>query len=231
MKCSRLTAYFTAWELALWLSSLGVILCAYLVLGGGDGLGLWASLVGVTSLIFCAKGNPLGQGLMILFSLLYGWISLSCAYYGEMFTYLGMTLPMAVLSLIQWLRHPYAGQRAQVAVSRLRPGEWRLAAALAAAVTVIFFFLLRAFHTANLIPSTISVSTSFVAAYLTHRRSPWFALWYAANDVVLVVLWVLAAMEEAAYLSVVVCFVVFLVNDLYGFFSWRAMERRQRSGK
>ena len=36
---------------------------------------LAASLIGTTSLIFNAKGNPIGQALMIVFSLLYGVIS------------------------------------------------------------------------------------------------------------------------------------------------------------
>ena len=70
-------------------------------------LTLLASLIGVTSLIFNAKGNPFGQFLMVWFSLLYGVISFSFAYYGEMLTYLGMTMPMAVFSLISWLRNPY----------------------------------------------------------------------------------------------------------------------------
>ena len=38
-------------------------------------LTLAASLIGVTSLIFNAKGNPIGQVLMVLFSLLYGFIN------------------------------------------------------------------------------------------------------------------------------------------------------------
>ncbi len=43
---------------------------------------------------------------MIIFSLLYGIISYTFSYYGEMITYLGMTMPMAVFALISWLRNP-----------------------------------------------------------------------------------------------------------------------------
>lgn len=39
-------------------------------------------------------------------------------------------------------------------------------------------------NTANIVPSTISVTTSFIAVYMTLRRNPFFALGYAANDVV-----------------------------------------------
>ena len=100
---------------------------------------------------------------------------------------------------------------------------------LTGAVTLLFYFILRYFHTANLLPSTISVTTSFLAVYLTFRRSPLYALGYAANDVVLIVLWLLAARSDKGYLSVVVCFAAFLANDLYGFINWRRMEKKQAS--
>ena len=71
------------------------------------------------------------------------------------------------------------------------------------------------------------LNTYFSKGELTFRRSPYFALAYAANDVVLIVLWTLAAAEDISYLSVIICFVMFLVNDLYGFISWKRMEKRQ----
>jgi len=228
MKALRsLSHYFTKIEWILWGTSVLLILISFLLFDRGSWLTLSASLIGVTSLIFCAKGNPWGQILMILFSLLYGAISFSFSYYGEMLTYLGMTLPMAVFALISWLRHPYQGNHSEVQVDHLRRYEWLFLAFLTAAVTFVFYFLLRALNTANLLPSTISVTTSFAAAYLTFRRNPWFALGYAANDVVLIVLWILASFENISYLSVVVCFAAFLANDIYGFISWRRMEQRQ----
>ena len=154
-------------------------------------------------------------------------ISWMVAYYGEMITYVGMTAPMAVYALIVWLKNPFAGKRAEVKVNRLRAREYFIMALIAAAVTVAFYFILEAFHTANLIPSTISVTTSFVAVYLTARRSPFYALAYAANDIVLIVLWSMAAAADPSCLSVIICFCVFLVNDLYGFVNWMRMQRRQ----
>jgi len=71
------------------------------------------------------------------------------------------------------------------------------------------------------------VDTSFLAVYLTFRRNPFFALAYAANDVILIVLWTLASQHDPTYISVTVCFISFLVNDLYGFWAWRKMERKQ----
>ena len=223
--------YFTKTEIALWSVSTIAILLSFFLFDRGNYMTLIASIIGVTSLIFNAKGNPFGQLLMVIFSILYGIISFRFRYYGEMITYLGMTAPMAVFALISWLRNPYKGNKAEVAVNRLRHREVWAMLILTAAVTALFYFILAYFHTANIIPSTLSVTTSFIAVYLTFRRSPYFALAYAANDIVLIVLWTLADLEHISYISVIICFVVFLVNDLYGFISWRRMEERQSQGK
>ena len=223
----KLTTYFSKGELTLWGSSTGLILISFFLFDRVNFMTLAASLIGTTSLIFNAKGNPIGQALMVVFSLLYGVISYTFSYFGEMITYLGMTGPMALFALISWLRNPFQGNHAEVAVNRLENKELVLMYVLTAVVTLGFYFILDHFNTANMIPSTLSVTTSFIAVYLTFRRSPYFALAYAANDVVLIVMWTLAAVEDISYLSVILCFVMLLVNDLYGFVSWKRMEKRQ----
>ena len=190
-------------------------------------LTLLASVVGVTSLIFSAKGNPFGQLLMVLFSLLYGIISFGFEYYGEMITYLGMTMPMAIFALISWIKNPYKDNKAEVKVNTISKKETLFMWVGAAVITVLFYFVLEHFNTANIVPSTISVTTSFVAVYLTYRRSPFFALAYASNDIVLIILWIMASAYDIKYISVVVCFIAFLVNDIYGYISWGKMKIRQ----
>ena len=226
----KASQYFSKVEIALWSTSILLILLSFYLFDRGNYLTLAASLIGVTSLIFNAKGNPFGQFLMILFSLLYGIISFTFAYYGEMITYLGMTMPMAVFALISWLKNPYNGNKAEVKVNTVGRMEAIFMWVLTGGVTVLFYFILLYFETANLLVSTLSVTTSFLAVYLTFRRSPFFALAYAANDLVLIVLWVLASMSDLRYVSVVVCFVAFLANDLYGYVSWQNMKLRQAEG-
>ena len=224
----RLINYFTKFELCLWSASVFTILISFCIFDRENYLTLLASVVGATFLIFCAKGNPIGQFLTIVFSILYGIISYGFSYYGEMITYLGMTLPMAFLALFSWLRNPYKSNKSEVKVNGLPKKEIPFMLILTLFVTVVFYFILKHFNTANLIPSTISVTTSFLAVYLTFRRSPYYALAYAMNDIVLILLWTLATIEEISYLSVVICFIVFLVNDVYGFISWKQMEKRQK---
>lgn len=226
----RALKYFKKEEIALWSCSVILILVSFFIFDRESYLTLAASLVGVTSLILNAKGNPFGQFLMILFSVLYGIISFTFAYYGEMLTYLGMTAPMALAALISWSKNPYDENKAEVKVNRIKRKEIVFMWIAALVVTFVFYFVLEHFDTANIIPSTVSVTTSFLAVYLTFRRSPYYAVGYAANDVVLIVLWVMASFENMSYISVVVCFAAFLANDVYGYLSWREMEKRQALG-
>ncbi len=219
--------YFSKKERTLWTSSVILILVSFFLFDRENYMTLAASIIGVTSLIFNAKGNPIGQFLMVVFSLLYGIISYSFSYYGEMVTYLGMTMPMAAFALISWLRNPFQGNHSEVEVNRISQKEIRFMWILTAVVTVVFYFILDYFNTANMLPSTLSVTTSFVAVYLTFRRSPYFALAYASNDIILIILWTLASFEDIRYVSVVVCFIAFLFNDIYGFMNWKRMQVRQ----
>ena len=227
---NKLTTYFTKGELALWGGSAGLILVSFFLFDRVNFMTLAASLIGTTSLIFNAKGNPIGQALMIVFSLLYGIISYTFSYYGEMITYIGMTLPMAVIALIEWVRHPYNGDKSEVEVRKITLADHLIMWVLTIIVTIAFYFILKHFNTANLIVSTFSVSTSFAAVYLTARRSPYYAIAYAFNDIVLIILWTLASLNDTKYVSVLACFIAFLVNDIYGFMNWRRMEKRQNMG-
>ncbi len=144
-----------------------------------------------------------------------------------MITYLGMTAPMGFATLVNWIKNPYHGEVREVKVNTLKWRDYLLISLATAVVTVVFYFILDALGTNNLIMSTVSVLTSFAAVSLTLRRSPYYALCYALNDIVLIVLWSLAAMENSEYIALIVCFSVFLVNDIYGLYSWSKMHKRQ----
>ncbi len=223
--------YLPKSALFLWILSLVIITVSFFIFEGDNYLSLCSSLLGITSVIYCAKGNPFGHVIGIIFCIIYAIISLTYTYYGELITYLGMTMPMAIISLIAWIKNPYKDNAPEVKVNHIKLRELIFALLLSAIVTVAFYFILRAFGTANLIISTVSVTTSFIAVYLTFRRSPFYAIAYAINDIVLMVLWALATLENLSYLSVVICFFTFLIIDIYGFISWIKMDAQQKIEK
>lgn len=211
----------------LWSISMLIVTVSNLVGGSFDVLTLAATWVGITSLIFAAKGNVWAQFLMVAFSILYGIISFRFRYWGEMITYLGMTLPMAVWSAVTWLRNPSAGSKSEVAIRKLEKKHFLFLLVLSIVVTGAFYFILRWLETPNIVFSTLSVTTSFLAASLTMLRSSYYALGYAANDLVLIVLWGLAAAKDPVYVPVIINFMIFFMNDMYGFISWKKRERTQ----
>lgn len=225
----RLLGYFTKFELILWSCSIGVVIISYVGFGREIDLAFFASLIGATSLILNAKGNPLGMGLMIFFCMIYGYISYTYSYYGEMITYLGMSWPISIMAFVSWLRNPYKNKRSQVTVSSVTKKDIVIIFSLAIVVTIVLYFVLKYFNTTNLLISTFSVTTSFIAAMLTYKRSPYFALAYAVNDIVLIAMWIMATFSDIYYLSVVICFAMFLVNDSYSFINWKRMQKKQKA--
>lgn len=215
-------------EIILWTVSFVVVIFSYILSGSGDIYSLTASAIGVTSLIFLAKGFCIGQILIIIFSIFYGIISFNNQYYGEMITYLCITTPIAVVTLIQWIKHPYKDTN-EVAVSTVSKNHLLFMSISAIIITTLFYYILKSFGNATLIVSTVSITTSYIAAYLTAVRSPYYAFGYAANDIVLIILWIIASLEDNSNIPMIACFVMFLINDIYGFYSWKKMENKQKN--
>ncbi len=218
----------TKFETGLWLCSLLLITLSFLLTKEKDFLSLTASLIGDTALIFVAKGYVFGQVLTVIFAVFYAIISYFFQYYGEMITYMCMSAPIAAFSVISWLRNPYKGTKEVEVCKQLSSKLKTILWITAPTVTAIFYFILKALGNANLFFSTLSVTTSWTASYLALFRSPYYAIAYSLNDIVLIVLWIMAAIKEPYCAPMILCFVTFLANDLYGFYNWERMKKRQR---
>lgn len=224
----KIIKYFSIFEWCLYLLGVALILLFYILFKNKDYISLIGALVGVTALIFVSKGNVIGQIITVIFSIFYGIVSYSYKYYGEMITYLCMTTPIATAAVITWIKNPSKESRVEVKVNTLKVKEYILLILLSIIVTLIFYFILKYLNTNNLIVSTISITTSFIASYLTMRRSRFYALAYAANDIVLIILWILASISSIEYISMVTCFITFLANDIYGFINWTKLLNNQQ---
>ena len=226
MKIQNPFKLLNKFEMCLWISSVFVVLLSYVLSGCEGTANTICSLVGVTALIFVAKGHVLGMVLCTIFAAFYGIIALHFRYYGEVATYVGMSLPMNVFALVSWIKNPYKDTH-EVTVAKMKRGQVVFMWTVTVLVTIAFYFILGALDTPNLLPSTLSVFTSFLAVSFTYFRSPYYALAYAFNDVVLIVLWTIACFTDVSYVPMVMCFVMFLANDSYGFYNWKKMQKKQ----
>ena len=211
-------------EWALWLGSLAAVILSNIITGNIDLLTLAATCIGVTALIFAAKGNVWSQILMTIFCILYAIISWRFHYWGEMITYLGMSLPMSVWSIITWAKNSSESGNS-VAIQKLTLKHIAGLIMFGVLTTLIFYFILRALNTPNIVFSTISITTSFLASALTLLRSSYYALGYASNDIVLIVLWILASFKNPVYLPVAFNFMMFLVATTWSPFLRKRTEK------
>lgn len=218
-------------EKILWTASAVCVTVLFCLVPQKNPLTLIATIVGVTSLLFTAKGHVSGQFLQLVFCVLYAIVALGFKYYGEAITYMGMTFPSDLFAAIVWLKNPSKKGKTEVRMAHLTPKKSAVAISVSAAATVIFYFILKMLNTANLEISTVSVATSMAASVLTIMRVPYYALAYTANDIVLIIMWIMASIENPVYVPMILNFVIFLVNDLYGFFSWKKLRRIQEEGE
>ena len=220
---------FSLFERILWCFSLLTVTVSYIFSPEFMPVTFIASLIGVTSLIFIAKGNAWGQVLMLIFGVLYAIISYKQRYYGEMITYLAMTAPAALISAVAWFRHPYEKGKNEVKIARLDIKKTSAVIILTTALTFVFYYVLEYFNTANLFWSTVSIATSLFASLLTFLRSSYYALAYSANDIILIILWISASLKSPGNIPMIACFSTFFINDLYGFVNWRKMQNLQKA--
>ena len=215
-------------EWLIWGISLFLVIISNILSGKVSFVTFMGPVIGVTALIFVAVGNVWGQILSVVFALFYAISSWELKYYGEVITYLGMTAPIALMSVFSWLKNPYEKGKSEVKIHTMTKCEIIVMFVLTALVTFIFYFVLKFFNTASLITSTVSIATSFLASYLMFYRNSYYAVAYALNDVVLMVLWIIASLKDSVYIPALMCFIVFFINDIYGFISWKIREKKQR---
>lgn len=216
-------------EWSLWFVSITIVVISNIMAGGVDALTLTATCIGVTSLIFAAQGNVWAPILMTIFCIQYAIISYRFRYWGEMFTYLFMSLPMSVWAIVTWLKNARNSSNGIVEIRKITRKGAGVLVLCNVAVTIAFYMLLKKLNTPNLIFSTISVVTSFFAASLTMLRSSYYALGYASNDIVLIILWILASIKDPRYIPVVVNFLIFFLMICMG--SYVGRKEKQHSVK
>lgn len=217
----------TKFETCLCLVSVLVIVIGFCFAQEKDVLNLVSSLIGVISLIYIAKGNLLGEILSLIFGILYSFVSYQNRLFSELITYGFMYVPLSIATIVTWFRHPYKDEKT-VEITKTSSKQFLLIVLLGFIVTIIFYFILKYLNTPSLYVSTFSIFTSFIASALVILRSPYYALAFALNDIVLIILWTISTISNVQNITILLCFVVFFFNDIYGFIAWNKRFKKQQ---
>lgn len=221
----KILKFFTPLEYILIIISVATPIIFYVVFKGDSYLNLACSLLGVISLFFISKANLIGTFISLAFGIFYGIVSLGFKYYGEAIITLALYIPFSIFSIVTWFKNRKE-KSTEVKISHATKIDFIKAPIIAIAISTGFYFILKALDTTNLIVSTLSILTSCVAGYFQIKRTKYYALFYTFNDIILIILWTYATIENISYICVLSCFVCFLINDIYGFINWTRLEKK-----
>ena len=190
-------------------------------------LSLVASLVGVVGIILMSRGIIQAHCVYIAYSVLYIAVSVTSRYYGEAIIYGIVMLPIHIFSIISWKKNMTESK--SVKISNSNNKEFVIMALLSILLTVPFYFLLKYLKTDNLIIGTLSFCTSFVAALLMIRRSKYYAVIFAIDDVTSIILWGTHIwFGTYKYIPTLITVIVLAVNDTYSFICWLIRAKKQK---
>ena len=217
------------WEIAFLAVSIIALTVTFVIGKEKNWLSFISSILGVIDVMFFAKGLVLAPFLCTVDCVLYSIISYKQHYYGEMIIYIGLMIPICLISIISWLRNRKKDDKSKVEVNKVRAKEFIILAAVSVVTTFGFYFMLKAFNTSQLIISTLSLVTSVFSAYLLFRRNSYYALGYMANDAILIILWSMSVVNFGlTFLPMVIRFCLFFINDTYGFVRWKLEEKKAK---
>ena len=217
---------WTKFEISFLIISMCLITTCFFLGTDKNILSLITSLFGIFSILTVAKGLVLAPVINIVYNIMYSIISLTQGYYGEAIIYIFLMIPIGILSIISWKRNKNKEKQDNVVVNKIKPKEFIYIFLGSIFATVLFYFLLKLLNTNELIISTVSLISSLIAAYLMLRRSSYCALAYMVNDLILISLWTMSVINNGfGYLPTAITFLIFFVNDTYGFIRWKSEEK------
>lgn len=220
----------TTFEICLITVSLLVVVASFVFASEKNYLSLVTTIVGIITCFAYSKAWVIAPMVGTVNNILYIILSFTQRFYGEAIIYLFLQMPIVIIQIVDYLKHKNKDDATIVNVNKVSKKEYLLMIPSIIVLTVGFYFLLKALNTNELLISTFSLVTSLVAAYLMLRRSPYYAIGYLLNDIVLIVLWSMTiATSGLAYLPTLLGFVVFMANDIYGFVNWKIQEKKQKA--
>ena len=192
--------------------------------------GTWIDL-GYTLLYFwtallLAKGKYSCYIIGIISTFFYAFVSFSNSYYGEVIIAMCCTLPLMILGLINWLKHQ--DNTNTVIIKEVTKKELIMIILSQIIMSFGYYYVLKIFNTNNLIISTISISMSIIATYLTARRSDYGFMGFIIDDVILIALWIIPVIKgDLNLIPVLLCPILLFINDIYVVYNWRKIKEKQ----
>lgn len=239
-KCHNKENFFSKKAVALFVISHCFIILPYFIcpIFGAhiDILSVLTSIVGIWGIFYIAKGDLIAHYIYILYSILYSIVSLIAGYYGETIIYTFVMLPIHINSILSWKKHLRQTGKKTVEAQKINKKQIIISTSIALVLSVPFYFLLANINTEMPFCSTLSLSSSCLAAYFMLKRTDFFSIIFAFDDLFLIILWSVKMFNDdiSCMPTLLVCLGLF-ISDFYSAISWKkrsnCTRREMQNGK
>ncbi len=190
-------------------------------------LSLTYSLLCLLNAVCIAKGKIIGYIFEIIATAIYLYISFTQKFYSEVFTSVCLLMPSSIYGLYNWSKNQ--SQTSTVIIKDMNKKELYFSIISQIILYPLYLLILKYFDTSLVYISALSICITALAVYHMAKASPLGYFFFIIKDLVAIILWIYPILlGEAASIPVFITFILYAINDCYGFFNWKKIKLAQQ---
>ena len=223
-KTKKIFADWSRFEIS-WLALSTVIMIVLSIIWGDNLLALISGITGILGVVLAAKGKVSTYIFATVNVAIYAFLTFQNHLYGEFMLNAFYYIPMNFIGFYLWSRHK-DNESGEVEGKKLTGKQTVIMFVIVAAVVLVYWQILSRIGGQLALIDAMSTVFSVVALIMqVARYAEQWLLWIIVN-VVSVVMWLLLIGKDSSAVTMVVMWVAYLFNSVYGYYNWRKLAAR-----
>lgn len=227
---NRIKKYFSDWDLyeQIWLFLFTLIIIFLSVYWKDSLVGVFASLTGIWCVVLVAKGKIINYYFGMVNVLAYAYIAYHQHYYGEVMLNIFYFFPMQFVGIYLWKKKTRSTQKNAVKVVYMTHKQRLFWSFITITATLIYGFVLKKLG-GNLpfVDASSTVMSVIAMILMVFVFVEQWVLWILV-DLVTIIMWWCVMIKGGNDIAVLVMWIAFLVNAVYGLYNWIKLEKQAR---
>jgi nicotinamide mononucleotide transporter len=220
--------FFNDWDLyeKLWLIISTILIVSLSIYWKDSPIGIIASLAGIWNVVLVAKGKILNYFFGIIAVTTYAFVAYTQKYFGEVMLNMFYFFPMQFIGFYIWRKRRSDKKTEDIKVVYMTNKQRLFWLCITAVATITYAYILK--RLGGNLPFLDSASTvmSVIAMILmVFVFVEQWILWILV-DIVSIFLWAIAMKNGGTDIAVLIMWIAFLVNAIYGLFNWIKLESK-----
>ncbi|MBM7618349.1 nicotinamide mononucleotide transporter [Bacillus tianshenii] len=197
-------------------------------------LGLVTSLSGMLCVVLVAKGKIANYYFGIVQTGLYAYLSYGYGLYGETMLNALFYFPAQFVGLYLWNKNKIAQtvKGEDIPVKKLTRKGWMMAGVVSLGMIIIYGFVLQIIGGKVVWVDSATTVLSVLAQILMIKRYAEQWLFWIVVNILSIILWAQALWTQGGNdMSMLVMWMAFLINSIYGYYNWNKVYQKQEGAE